>query len=1310
MSAPDRTNGHSTEGTRRGFDGPIAPPQNLEAEQSVLGAVLLSDTALPALIIDERLHPDDFYRDGHARIYQAMLDLHTLGEPVDALTLVEHLKQAGDLESVGGRAAIDLLAGSVPAVGNVRQYARIVRDNAMLRRLLRASYEIQSRVHSHEALPRDLVDMAERAILEVAHEDSRKDFRAIHDLLESELNKLERLSREGKAITGTASGFEDLDTITGGFQGGNLVILAARPSMGKCLAGSALVYDPRTGGRRRIDELVASIGAGKEAFVAAVGPDLKLRTARVSAGLRSGRQAVFRLRTRLGRAVTVTANHPLLTFDGWQELRDITPGTRIAVPRRLPRACSEMSMPDHEIVLLAALIADGNLTQSTPRFCFGEGSRVLPEVERAAQALGLRVSTAHGGTACISAGRGAGPNPLTELCKWHGLWGRRSSDKFVPDAIFALGDDQIARFLSILYACDGHVYASDRYSQIGYTTISERLAGDVQHLLLRLGVVASIRTLRRDVYEGTETVAREVRITSRQGVDRFAGTIPVVGKEDRLARVAALGAARRAKAVVDTLPVKVWDQVLEAKGERSWAEISATAGHPRNHNWHVGTRGVSRPQLTVLAAATDSAVLHELAGSDLWWDEVASVEYEGEVETYDLTVPGDHNFVADDIVVHNSALMANFAENAALESRKAVALFSLEMSESELAQRFIASQASIRGDDLRKGKVPPSRWPKILQASNRLAESPLYIDDSSDLSVLDVRAKARRLAQQNADGLGLILIDYLQLMRASGTVENRVEQIGQISRGLKTLARELEVPVIALSQLNRGVEQRTDKRPVLSDLRESGCLAGETRVYLPDAGEYRRIDELVGMRDFRVSALNTETWKLEPCRVSNAFSTGHKPVFEMRTRLGRTLRATANHRFLTVEGWRRLDELAPGTHIAMPRALPSPSQRTMSDDELALLGHLIGDGCTLPRHAIQYTTRERELAEIVADLATRVFGEALAPRIRAERNWHQVYLSATERLTHGKRNPVAAWMDELGAFGLRSHEKRVPDEVFRQPAEAIELFLRHLWATDGCLWPSAGQSRIYYATSSQRLANDVQDLLLRLGICATVYRIRQRNGRPQYHVDVTGKPDQTEFVLRVWAVGDRRERQALALADRLGVTRARTNRDVIPALAWRTIVEPARTAAGVTTRRLQAGLDTSYCGSTLYESNLGRERAARVAEIVGSDELRRLAVSDVYWDRIEAIDPDGETEVYDLTVQRHHNFVSNGVITHNSIEQDADLVMFIYRDEYYHEDSEREGIADLIISKHRNGGLGTVELAFQKEFPRFMSYAGDDGY
>ena len=376
----------------------------------------------------------------------------------------------------------------------------------------------------------------------------------------------------------------------------------------------------------------------------------------------------------------------------------------------------------------------------------------------------------------------------------------------------------------MLYACDGHVYASERYSQIGYTTISERLARDVQHLLLRLGVVGDDPAAPARRLRGDETVAREVRITSREGLDRFARTIAVVGKQDRLGRVAALGATRRVKPSStrcrSRCGIRSSRRRASAPGRRSALRQATRATTTGTSATAVCRDRSSR----AWPPPRRSEVLYELADSDLWWDEVATIEYAGEVETYDLTVPGDHNFVADDIVVHNSALMANFAENAALESKKAVALFSLEMSESELAQRFIASQASIRGDDLRKGKVPPSRWPKILQASNRLAESPLYIDDSSDLSVLDVRAKARRLAQQNADGLGLILIDYLQLMRASGAVENRVEQIGQISRGLKTLARELDVPVIALSQLNRGVEQRTDKRPVLSDLRECGSI------------------------------------------------------------------------------------------------------------------------------------------------------------------------------------------------------------------------------------------------------------------------------------------------------------------------------------------------------------------------------------------------------------------------------------------------------------------------------------------------------
>src|SRR5262249_7369892 len=156
------------------------------------------------------------------------------------------------------------------------------------------------------------------------------------------------------------------------------------------------------------------------------------------------------------------------------------------------------------------------------------------------------------------------------------------------------------------------------------------------------------------------------------------------------------------------------------------------------------------------------------------------------------------------------------------------------------------------------------------------------------------------------------------------------------------------------------------------------------------------IEQLVGQTDFRILALNTHTWKLEPHVVTNAFATGHKPVYKLITRLGRTVRATANHKFLTIHGWKRLDEIAKDERIALPRCLPSPTQATMSDDELALLGHLIGDGCTLPHHAVQYTTIDEDLAYNVAKLATQVFGEKVLPRVNWESpkdrkgGWYQV--------------------------------------------------------------------------------------------------------------------------------------------------------------------------------------------------------------------------------------------------------------------------------------------------------------------------------
>lgn len=532
------------------------------------------------------------------------------------------------------------------------------------------------------------------------------------------------------------------------------------------------------------------------------------------------------MKTRLGRRLIATANHPLLTLNGWKRLDEVKTGERIGVPRNLPRRGRAEFMEDAEIVLLAALIADGNLTGLTPRFCFGPGSPVLPEVERAVSSFGLRLRCPGGashGTASISAGRGATRNPVRELCEEHGIWKKRSEEKCVPDAVFGLSNDQVARFLGVLYACDGHIYASDRLRQIGYSTISERLARDVQHLLLRLDIVSVIRHLRRAVYEGTDKVAREVRITGREGLLEFCTRVSVPGKQDKASQVLN-GLPRSSRMTnVDTVPREVWSIIDAARGDRTWRELSVAAQRPPNHNWHVGTRGVSRYLLAEIAEWSGSEQLQHLAESDVWWDEIASVEAAGVEETYDLTVEVDHNFVADDLIVHNSSFVSNIAEHVATKHGKPVAFFSLEMSETELAHRFIAVRARIASDRLRRGKVAAKDWPGVVRACNELEQAPLWIDDSSDLGLLDLRAKARRLAASERD-LGLVIVDYMQLMRAEDPRQNRVEQVAQISRGLKILARELSVPVMGISQLSRAPEQRPDKRPILSDLRESGQI------------------------------------------------------------------------------------------------------------------------------------------------------------------------------------------------------------------------------------------------------------------------------------------------------------------------------------------------------------------------------------------------------------------------------------------------------------------------------------------------------
>jgi len=660
--------------------------------------------------------------------------------------------------------------------------------------------------------------------------------------------------------------------------------------------------------------------------------------------------------------------------------------------------------------------------------------------------------------------------------------------------------------------------------------------------------------------------------------------------------------------------------------------------------------------------------------------------------------------------VGKTSFLLGVALNAARMANAKVAIFSLEMGREQLVQRLYAVETGINSQQLRLGRLTNEEWERFVEATSKLVQLPITIDDTPGISIQQLRARCRRLSREQ--GLDLVIVDYLQLL-SSGVVsrqDNRQQEISLISRNLKEMARELKVPVISAAQLSRAVEQRADKRPQLSDLRESGCLTGDTMIYLPESGRYVPIADLNNHAGFKVTSLNTDTWTLSGHTVSHAFYSGYRPVFRLTTQLGRSIRATANHKFLTFNGWKRLDELTTDDLIALPRVLRreiAPSQ-SMSNSELAFLGHMLGDGCALPSHALQYTTREPDLAEHVVELASAAFPGAIAPRISQERGWYQVYMPSTQHLTHNVRNPVNAWLENLGIYGLRSFEKRLPDAIFTQPDDAIALFLRHLWATDGCIAIKTTENKrpypaVYYATSSIQLARGVQSLLLRLGINARIKRVPQvGKGRDQYHVGLSGNEDLTCFVNTIGAVGSRRTQILAMIAEYVGTHASNTNRDIIPRTIWRRYAVPAMQVKGMTARQMQAQLGNAYCGTGLYKQNVSRARAAKLASIVGSDDLARLAVSDVYWDQIESIEADGEADVYDLTVPGPSNFVANDIVVHNSIEQDSDIVTFLYRDELYNPNTERPNQAEVIIAKHRNGPTGIVTLYFKRELTQFV--------
>jgi replicative DNA helicase len=460
-----------------------------------------------------------------------------------------------------------------------------------------------------------------------------------------------------------------------------------------------------------------------------------------------------------------------------------------------------------------------------------------------------------------------------------------------------------------------------------------------------------------------------------------------------------------------------------------------------------------------------------------------------------------------------------------------------------------------------------------------------------------------------------------------------------------------------LSQLSRAPEARSDKRPMLSDLRE--CVTGDTLVVLAN-GRRVPIRSLVASTP-EVLAMSKEGAMIR-ARSDRVWSKGIKPVFKVSLASGRTIRATAQHRLFGPRGWVRVSEISPGTRLAVSRRIPDPKTgRNWSGAQLTLVGQLVGDASDVSQRPARSAAASEENSAAVRN-AAMVLGNG-------------------------------PWLKDTGILSRRSEEKRLPPDVFELPDEQIALLLRHLWATDGSISvreSEGGSARVCFATGSQGLAGDVAALLLRFGIVARIHVTHAAGTRPMYSVDVFGADDQWTFLDCVGAFGPR-----LGAAARLRAVLGSRLRDARGDAHGIEVVSDVRSYGG--------GSHSSYAP--------WRRPVVDHADARDPD-LMRWAQSDLFWDRVVAVEADGEEEVFDLTVPGPSSWIADGIVSHNSgaIEQDADLILFIYRDEVYNEDSPDKGMAEIIVGKQRNGPIGTVKLTFLGKHTRFENYAGPTGY
>ncbi|WP_438823266.1 replicative DNA helicase [Nocardioides imazamoxiresistens] len=749
--------------------GDRTPPQDNAAEQSVLGSMLLSKDAIADVV--ESVRGTDFYRPAHESVFDAIIDLYGRGEPADPVTVAAELQRRGELQKVGGAPYLHTLSANVPIAANAGYYAEIVREKSVLRRLVEAGTRIVHMGYAGEGEVDDIVDVAQAEVFKLAEKRSGEDYAPLADIMEGVLDEIEAIGNREAGVYGVPTGFADFDELTNGFHGGQMIVVAARPAMGKALALDTPLPTPSgwtTMGEVQVGDLLVDAAGRPTSVVAATD---------VLVG-----HACYEVELSDGSRVVADAGHQWVTQtrapgeDGW------APAT--VTTEEMAATLHVGGRPNHAIVTSAPLVGEPADLPIGPYALgawlgagFETAARIRaggPEVPLLVEAEGYEVVARGGGVHAVSVPQ---PEPVEGRCvscgaehrglraHCQGCWTRHGSftallrtagllgSRHVPAAYLRASEAQRRALLAGLLDTVGAVVEG---GACRLPFADERMADGAHELVSSLGYAA------------------------RRSTEHFSA-----GPDDDI--------------------VTVHDVVFTAADD-----VFRLERKHLEHKEHrpAPTAGVGRREVVAVRRVRSVPVRCVQVDND------------------------EHLYLAGRSMVptHNSTLALDFVRAASIHSNMTSVFFSLEMNRSEITMRLLSAEARVPLNHIRNGAMTDDDWAKLAKKMGEVSSAPVFIDDSPNMTMMEIRAKARRLKQKH--DLRLIIIDYLQLMSSGKKVESRQIEVSEFSRQIKLLAKELDVPVIALSQLNRGSEQRADKRPMVSDLRESGSIEQDADMVL----------------------------------------------------------------------------------------------------------------------------------------------------------------------------------------------------------------------------------------------------------------------------------------------------------------------------------------------------------------------------------------------------------------------------------------------------------------------------------------------